>query len=54
MWRGQFDECRLACLASEAGNSAEPFLQSHIIQPQRVRDRIYAVLSGQFDRSLPK
>jgi hypothetical protein len=35
-------------------NSAEPLLQPHIVQPQRVRDGIYAVLSSQFDRSLPQ
>ena len=54
MWRGQFDECRLACLTSEGGNSAEPPLQPHVVQPQRVRDGIYAMLSGQPDRSLPQ
>jgi hypothetical protein len=48
----QFDECRLGCLTS-AGNSAEPLLQPHIVQPQRVRDVVYA-LSSQFDRSLPQ
>jgi hypothetical protein len=51
--RGQLDECRLACLASKGGNAAEPSLQSHLVQPQRVRDGIYAMLSGQLDRSLP-
>ena len=40
--------------ASEGGNSAEPSLQPHIVQPQRVRDGIYAMLSGQLDRSLPQ
>jgi hypothetical protein len=32
MRRYQFNECRHGCLSSEAGNSAEPFLQPHIIQ----------------------
>ena len=41
-------------LRRRAGSSAEPFLQPHVVQPQRVRDRIYAVLPGQFDRSLPQ
>src|SRR6476661_6591781 len=54
MWRGQFDECRLACLASEVGNSAEPSLQPHVVQPQWVCDRIYAMLSSQLDRSPPQ
>jgi len=36
------------------GNSAESSLKPHVVQPQRVRDRIYAVLSGQLDRSLPQ
>src|SRR5580658_11163806 len=54
MWLGQFDECRFARLASEGGNSAEPSLQPHVVQPQRVRDGIYAMLSGQLDRSLPQ
>ncbi len=33
MWRDQFDEYRLSCLPSESGNSAQPFLQPHIVQP---------------------
>jgi hypothetical protein len=37
-----------------AGNSAEPLLQPHIIQPERVRYGIHTVLPGQFDRSLPQ
>jgi hypothetical protein len=37
----QFHECRLSWLASEAGSSAERFLQTHIIQPQRVRDGVH-------------
>src|ERR1700722_11994157 len=35
------------------GNSAEPFLQSCIVQPQMTRDGIHAVFSGQFNCSLP-
>jgi hypothetical protein len=54
MRRDQFHECRLGCLASEVGNCAEPFLQAHIIQPQRVRDGVHTVLPGEFGRSLPK
>ena len=54
MRRHQFHECRLGCLWSEAGNSAQPFLQPHITQSQRVRDGVHTVLPGQFDRSLPK
>ena len=49
----QFDEYRLGCFASEGGNSTEPFLQSHIVQPQRVRDEIYAMLASQVDSGLP-
>ncbi len=34
----------LAAFRRTAGNSAEPFLQTHIVQPQRVRDGVYTVL----------
>jgi len=44
--RHQFDEFWLGCLAPEDGNSTQPFLQGRIVEPQWVRDRIYAVLSG--------
>jgi hypothetical protein len=54
MWRGQFDESRLVCLALKGANSAEPSFQPHVVQPERVRDGIYAMLSGQLDRSLPQ
>jgi hypothetical protein len=54
MWHGQFDEYRLTRLASEGGHAAESSLQPHVVQSQRVRDRIYAILAGQFDRSLPQ
>ena len=53
-WSDQFHECRLGCLSSEAGNSAEPIFQTHIIQPQRVRDGVHTMLTGEFNRSLPK
>ena len=35
-------------------NSAEPFLQPYIVQPQRVCDRIYAMLPRQFHCGLPQ
>jgi len=35
MRRDQLDECRLGYLPWTAGNSAEPLLQPHIVQPQR-------------------
>jgi hypothetical protein len=54
MRRDQFHECRLGCFPTAAGNSAEPLLQPHIIQPERVRYGIHTVLPGQFDRSLPQ
>ena len=54
MWRDQFDECRPGCLSPVAGRFAQPFLQPHIIQPQRLRDRIDSVLPGQLDRRLPQ
>ena len=53
-WRDQFDECRPGCLSPVAGRFAKPFLQPHIIQPQRLRDGINSVLPGQFDRRLPQ
>jgi hypothetical protein len=52
--RDQLDECRLRCLAPEDGNSIQSLLQSRIVEAQWVRDGIYAVLSGQLDRSLPQ
>ena len=35
-------------------SSAEPLLQPHIVQPQRVRNRIHTVLPRQFHRRLPQ
>ena len=52
--RNQFDECRLAFLAPNDGDSPQPLLQPHVVKPQWMRDRIYAVLPGQFDRGLPQ
>ena len=51
--RDQLDECRLGAFCG-ARNSAEPFLQPHVVQPQRVRDGIHTVLPGQFDGCLPQ
>lgn len=50
----QFNECRLGCILPQLRNSPEPFLQLHIIQPQRVSNRIQTVLPRQFDGSLPQ
>src|SRR5450759_4641899 len=49
--RDQLDERRLGCLTPDDGDSTQSFFQTHIVEPQWVRDGIYAVLSGQFDRS---
>ncbi len=55
MMRGdQFNECRLGCLLPKIRYSAKPFLQLHIIQPQRVSNRIQTMLPGQFHRGLPE
>ena len=35
-------------------NLPQPFLQSHIVQPQRMSYRIHAMLPGQLHRSLPQ
>jgi len=50
----RFHECRLGCLLLGDRNSVEPLLQPRIVQPQRMSDRIHAVLPGQFHRSLPQ
>jgi hypothetical protein len=52
--RDQLDKSRLGCLPAEAWNSVEALLQPRVVQPQRMRDGIHAVLPGQFDRSLPQ
>ncbi len=51
--RNQFDECRLACLAPDDGDSPQSLLQPHVVKPQWMCDGINAVLPGQFDRGLP-
>jgi len=52
--RDQLDKRRLGGLRPEAWRYTEPLLQPHVVQPQRVRNGIDAVLPGQFDRSLPQ
>jgi hypothetical protein len=42
------------CLPSNDGCPTQPLLQTHIVQPQRLRDTIHTVLPRQFHRRLPR
>ena len=44
----------LPALRSKGGNSDEPSLRPHVVQPQRVCDWIYGMLPGWLDRRLPQ
>ena len=48
--RDQFHKCGLGLPSAAGGHAVQPLLQPHIVQPQRVRDCIHAVLPRQFDR----
>jgi len=51
MRRDHFNECRRGCLLFRIRNAVEPLLQPRIVQPQRMSDRIHAMLPGQLHRS---
>ncbi len=50
----QLDKHRRGCLLLRARNSFESLLQTHIVQPQRMSDRMQTVLPRQFYCGLPK
>ncbi len=50
----QFDECRRGCLLLDGRKSLKSPLQPHIVQPQRMSNRMQTVRPRQFYCRLPK